>query len=680
MPGRKNYRKCNMEEKITLKEIEEIGGPEALLEREWSSCQYACPVHADIRGYLDLISRGKFKEALDLIREVLPFPIVCGRICHHPCEEECRRKDIDKALAIKDLKRFVAEWDHGEKISRKKIRQAKGRVAIIGGGPSGLTAGLDLAKSGYQPTIFEKFNFLGGMLVSAIPTYRLPRELIERDIEEILSYRIEVKKGIEIGKDISITDLFEKGYKAILLACGLSESRSLPLPGFDNPNVHLALPFLKAASFNEKISSDKNVLVIGGGNVAMDVARTAIRLGVPKVTIACLESRKEMPAWEWEIEEAKEEGVEFIYSRGPRRVLVSGDKITGLEVMEVKSVFDSDGKFNPKFYEDRVSTIEADGIIVAIGQKTGFSLPPYNRETLETEKEGVFVSGEVALGPVSVVESVASGRRAASAIDAFLSNKEKMGAVIEKPKIEKFPQEIMDKVIHRERVVMPVLKPEERKKNFREFELGFSLKNAMEEARRCLSCGGGAVCVSDKCIACLTCLRVCPYNVPEITDYASISSDRCIGCGLCVAECPTKAILMKGFSVDDTKLKIKEGFKNLRGNNKILLLICGYRLYRISGLNLAGVAEIIIPAMSRLWTSDILYGFEQGASAVLIAECSEGECRYPDVTVRLKKRVEEAQDILEEIGIPRERVVLKFGLTDSEEELKKEVNMLKEKK
>ena len=422
--------------------------------------------------------------------------------------------------------------------------------------------------------------------------------------------------------------------------------------------------------------------------MAIDVARTAIRLGAPKVKVVCLESRPEMPAWEWEIEEGREEGVEFIYSRGPKKILSSGKTITGLEVMEVKSVFDKDGRFNPQFYEDRVSTISADTIIIAIGQKANLSflegtgikiekgIPHYNPETLMTDREGVFISGEVALGPASVVESVASGHRSASAIDAFLSGKERRIPILEKPKIDKLPLEIKEKVIPKERVAMPTIKAEERRHDFRQFELGFSLKDALIESRRCLSCGAGAVCVSDRCVACLTCYRVCPFKVPRVTDVACLSSERCIGCGLCAPECPTKAIMMKGYLVEETKIKIKEGLKVLSGQKKILLLTCGYRLYRITNLNLSEVAEVIIPVMSQLWTSDILYAFEQGASAVMIAECSEGECRYPEVTSRLKKRVEEAQLLLQDVGIPKEKIVLKFGLTALDEELKKEVRKL----
>ncbi|HYA43431.1 MAG TPA: FAD-dependent oxidoreductase, partial [Syntrophobacteraceae bacterium] len=297
-----------------------------------ATCSAACPVHTDTREYVQRLSRGDYEGALDILLEVNPFPSVCGRICHHPCEAECRRKEIDSAVSLRMLKRFVVENTKEYRIARQKkpAEKKEGTVAIIGSGPSGLTAALDLALSGYRVRVYEKDTQLGGMLAHAIPRYRLPVEALAQDIGDILAAGVEARTGCQVGKDISFDEL-RKENDAILIAAGLAESHSLPIPGVDSKGVFLGIPFLWDVANGMRPELGDRVLVVGGGNVAIDMARASKRLGPSKVYMACLENRQEMPAWQWEIEEAEQEGIEIFNSWGPKAILEKNGAVTGIE-------------------------------------------------------------------------------------------------------------------------------------------------------------------------------------------------------------------------------------------------------------------------------------------------------------------------------------------------------------
>ncbi|MCL0059687.1 FAD-dependent oxidoreductase [Dehalococcoidia bacterium] len=524
-------------------------------------CQNACPIHQDVRGYIALMAQGRLEEAMAVIRETNPLPSICGTICAHPCEDKCRRSEIDKALAIRGLKRFVVENSGDRQVSGMPAETREEKVAIIGSGPAGLTAAHDLAMMGYRVTVFEREDTVGGAIRLAIPAYRLPTATIQRDIDAIAALGVEFRTGVELGKNLTLDGLKEEGYRAILLSTGLPESRSLPIPGVDLEGVLLALPFLKAARNGESlIRPGAEVIVVGGGNVAMDVARTARRFGAGAVRVVCLESREEMPASPWEIDEALEEGIEIDYcSQGPNRVVESEGKITGLECKACLRVFDEEGRFNPSFCEEDLTIVRGDVVILSIGQEANIDYLAdmgvglnhrgqlmCDRKTLATSRDGVFACGEVITGPGLAVEAMASARNAALAIAHYLE-----GTV---PTPEPEPAVIGDlvdtvkaAVRQQERREVPLLDAEQRWDNFIPIELGYTEEMAVCEARRCLSCGAGAEWVRDKCAFCLNCVRVCPYEVPVITESGSIDIrvEQCQACGICYGACPGNAIAFK---------------------------------------------------------------------------------------------------------------------------------------
>jgi len=349
-------------------------GAEIKETRPYSPCRGACPAHTDVQAYVGLIAQGRYTEAFEVITSVNPVASVCSMICHHPCEQSCRRCAVDEPLAVRHLKRFAIEKSADYRRSKRKLtKKTKNKsIAIIGSGPSGLTAARDLSDLGYGVTIYERHPVLGGMLAAAIPPYRLPREVLKEDIDDVVSKGVEVKTNCEIGRDVQLEDLTKK-HDAVLIAIGLSQSRSLNIPGVEGPGVLLAIPFLEDVAFNRSPALGSKVLVIGGGNVAMDVARSARRLGVKDVSMVCLESAEEMPAWKWEVDEAVEEGIRINHRWGPKAVRREGDKVTGLEVTKVLSVFDTNGRFNPAFDKDQTTILEADTIIITIGQMSNLS-------------------------------------------------------------------------------------------------------------------------------------------------------------------------------------------------------------------------------------------------------------------------------------------------------------------
>ncbi len=489
-------------------------------------CQVNCPAGVHAQGYIALISERKYREAYDLIRQDNPFPSICGRVCHHPCETYCRRGEYDEPIAIATLKRFVADWVSAHKdelptaegkTEPGKPSEGKGKVAIIGAGPAGLACAYYLSALGYPTTIFEASPAAGGMMRMGIPAYRLPREEIEWEINEILKEEgIELKANTPITSQTDLEKLREEGYKAFFFAIGAQGSKGLKLKGGDLPGVLLGLDFLKAVNTDKEVKIGKKVVVIGGGNVAIDVARCSMRLGAREVHLACLERRQEMPAHEWEIEAALEEGVKIHPSWGPKEIVGHDGLISRIKLVRCSSVFDAAGNFNPTFDPQVETSLDCDTVIIAIGQvsetsfleEMGIRITPMgtievDSLTLATNVEGIFAGGDVVSGPASVVEAVAHGHEAAISIDRFLRGEDlrrgREDSARELPQRE--PPQFAER---RPRQVMPLLPLEERVSGFQEVELGFTEEMAVEEANRCLECG--------LCSECLECQRVCEAN------------------------------------------------------------------------------------------------------------------------------------------------------------------------
>ena len=658
---------------LTSADVAELASPRELMEAEWAPCRYNCPVHADVRGYIELAARGQFAAAADLVRECLPFASVCGRICHHPCENNCRRCDVDQAVAIREVKRFVCELAGAAATVDKPAKQDRAKIAIVGSGPSGMSAALYLARWGYQPTLFEKFPIAGGIPVTAVPQYRLPRDVINQDVEWILSHGVELVTGCEIGKDKTVADLLGDGFEAVIIATGLATSRMLPLPGADNPRMLPVLDFLTRSAFDKPVDIGKNVLVIGGGNVAMDAARTAARMGAT-VTAMCLENEQEMPAWDWERDEAHEEGVSFLHRRGPVEVLLEGDSVVGLKTRKVTRVFDDDGKFSPEYDDADLQDVPCDTIIMAIGQMADMGFVEgsdlgtddrgrltYDPATQETSVKGVFAAGEIVTAPGSVVEACASGQRAAKAVDLYLNDRPIEIDDTLPAEIDKIPEATAEKVVKVERNAVEVEDPKTRATNFEPVDHNLSPVAAALEARRCMSCGGGAEVLVDKCAACLTCLRVCPFDIPVVTDVARIESSLCQACGMCIADCPANAIIAKSWSQDEDLRQIKAKLDGIKGDRKIVAYVCGHHAPATawSGTledTIPGVVEEYLPSMARLSAAQILHTLEQGASGVIVVACNEGADRYPTAPERVAKRVEQVRQLLGEIGVNAETV------------------------
>jgi len=638
-----------------------------LLNREWAPCRHACPVHADVRAYLEAIAQGRWRDAIDVIRENLPMASVCGRICHHPCEANCRRADVDQAVAIRELKRFVAELQGAEGSTvHRAPAQDKARVAVVGGGPSGLTAALELAKLGYRPTIYEKFSVAGGIPATAVPKYRLPRDVVRIDVDWILAHGIDLKVGFEVGKDLSIDDLRREGFAAVVVATGLPKSRLLPIPGADHARVLPALEFLTAVAFDRPADVGRDVLVIGGGNVAVDAARSAVRCGAERVRMMCLESTDEMPAYAWEQREAAEEGVEVIHRRGPTEVILKNGQIVGVKTRAVRRVFDEKKRFSPEYDDADTMTLDCDTVILAIGQGPDFGFTagsplkadPRGRlawrpETCQTDADGIFACGEIVTPPGSVVEACASGRRAARAVDQYLRGEPIRIDDALPPPIDKIAPTTAEKIPEVPREPVAEEPPELRRRAFSPVDRTYAEATALREARRCMSCGSGAEVLVDKCSACLTCLRVCPFDIPKVTDVARIDSTLCQACGICIAECPADAIIARGWDARDLPDRAAEALAATKGA-EVVALITGHRAgaaeWRGEAEPVAGVAEIYLPSIARISTQALLQTLERGARSVLVVAC-QGPDRFPEATERLRRRVTQARDLVAEIGL-----------------------------
>jgi heterodisulfide reductase subunit A len=492
-------------------------------------CRETCPIGQEAAGYVALVSQGRFEDAARLIRQQNPLPIVCGRVCYHPCEDECNRQFVDEPVAIKNLKRFVIDWEmskNGGPQPPKAEKKRPEKIAIIGSGPSGLACAHDLALKGYKPAIYEKLPVAGGMLAVGIPEYRLPKKLLNQEIDYIKKMGVTIGTGKALGKDLTIEGLFKKGCKAIYIATGAHKSLKMKIPGEEDfKGVYHGVDFLRNINLGKSQPVGERVAIIGGGNTAIDAARTALRCGAKEAIILYRRTRKEMPAEEYEIQAAEEEGVKIKYLVAPVEVLGKAGKITGLKCIKMElGEPDSSGRRRPVPIEGSEHDLSFDTVIIAVSQSpelefvgrkaslnlTKWSTLEVNPETLETNLKGVFAGGDVVQGPATVIAAMGDGKRAAEAIDKYLNGeplenfKTRRPGTLPKrdkncrphsyaPRFKDTPQ--------KERTKMREREPQIRNKDFEEVELGFSEEEAIKEASRCLNCG--------ICIECHECERVC---------------------------------------------------------------------------------------------------------------------------------------------------------------------------
>lgn len=576
-------------------------------------CTRACPVLTQAGRYVAEIAVGDDDLAYLTARLPNPFPSICGRVCAAPCELACRRGLIDEPIAIRALKRFACaragvESSQGDRLWREAVgaRPARPeRVAVVGSGPAGLACAHDLAAYGYRPVVLEAQDRPGGMMVLGIPRYRLRREVLEAEIRAILDLGVELRTGVRIGRDASLASLRDQGFAAVFVACGAMRSRELAIPGVDLDGVLRAVDFLINANLGYRVDLGERVVVIGGGNVALDAARTALRdlntgldtggmlappvdgvaaaatatfdaaraalrMGAREVIVTALEARHEMPSSDFEIEEAMAEGVQLSHRLGPKRILGDG-RVTGLETLDVSSVFDPDGSFHPRFVENTEQTIPCDSVILAIGQspdlswlepEDGVDVSPrgtiaVDRETLATSADGIYAGGDVAFGPRNLIDAIGDGRRAAASIHQRLDGGEEPA----RPRFRRAlpiaavprPLEPYDAI---PRVPVPAV-PSRLRIGSPEIELGYTEQDARLEAARCLQCFANIALNEDRCILCGGCVDICPERClrivpaeevagleapPEPSAALVLQEDRCIRCGLCIERCPTDAL------------------------------------------------------------------------------------------------------------------------------------------
>ncbi|HUB32657.1 MAG TPA: FAD-dependent oxidoreductase [Bryobacteraceae bacterium] len=588
---------------------------------EMVKCRHACPVHTDACGYVTAIAEGRYETAYRIARAHNPFASICGRVCGAPCEANCRRKDVDAAVAIRPLKRFVTDQFGPETGDYTLHRSANNdamlppgrgdyeRVAVVGAGVSGLTVAHDLVRAGYKVTVFEASAEPGGMLTAGVPVFRLPRELVRHEISAILSLGVELKCNMRLGRDFTIASLRAEGYRAIFLGIGLPNGRRLSLPGNDAEGVIDGMEFLRAFNGGAPLALGKRVIVIGGGNVAYDVARSAVRgqdehiaydvarsalrlSGDKEVHVVCLESREEMPADEIEVIEGGEEGIKLHNSRGPREILHENGKVTGLRTVHCTAVFDAQRRFNPTFDESRVEDIPADSVIFAIGQASDLSflqpedgvesergLIKVNRETYQTTAPDVFACGDIAHGPRLFIDAIASAQIAARSMHDYLRRTRTDVVVRKKWMPAAYTMAERWNVIPRGNP--PVAESEQRAASNEIVERSYPEVEARRQASRCLRCNVNTVFDTSMCVACNGCVDVCPESlirlvglsrlvedpewmakaIEEFGDIRALAPEEldqlgavmmkdettCIRCAMCASRCPTHAITMKQF-------------------------------------------------------------------------------------------------------------------------------------
>jgi len=620
--------------------------------QETVECQDACPVHTDARGYIVAIGEGRYEDAYRIAREPNPFASICGRVCGAPCEAACRRGKLDKPVAIRALKRFVCEQfgvESPEKRNRiyedvlkgtfdadsrheydisniKRLmgttgvldRNAKNtgpKVAVIGSGVAGMTTAHDLNLFGYQVTVFEKYPKVGagGMLSQGVPVFRLDRRAVYAEVDAIADMGVDVQYGVDIGNDKTMQDLRDEGFKAIVIATGLQNARRIPIPGADGDGIIEGIDYLRRSNFGEKIPHKGRVIVIGGGDVAMDCARTSLRQGATQVQVVCLEPEDGMRGSEYERIESKYEGISINNDLGPQQYIRDDDgTLTGIEFKDCSSIFDAEGRFAPSFVDGSEKIWDTDEVILAIGQmaNTDFlngedidqAAPGVIKSdpvTYQTSVSDVFITGDIATGPKLFIDGVSHGHRVARSIHQILS-----GKTIEiHPHATMRPMNQYETVKRYEvtqRAGEPHLPLPMRQDNEGQFtntlvDFAYGEEEAKHQADRCLRCNINVIMDGELCIACSGCVDICPEQVLKLvgideikdaedfavgaqpifgvdpqnfvqgpgmnagaTDVANdkgavmlFDSHLCIRCGLCAMRCPTRCITMEKFQFDE---------------------------------------------------------------------------------------------------------------------------------
>ncbi len=520
-----------------------IPGAFAVTKRGTAPCRATCPAHVSVQGFIALINDGKPEEALKLFKQEHPFPGVCGRVCHHPCEAACTRNELEGPLSIQHLHRYLADLDMAADapyVPEKKADR-KEKVAVIGSGPAGLTCAYFLAIEGYRVTVFEKYPVLGGMLSVGIPAYRLPREVIDAEIDVIRRLGVEFQTGVEIGKDVTVGGLREKGYRAFFLGIGSHECKALGIDGEDLSGVYPGVDFLRDVNLGKTVSLGDRVAVIGGGNVAMDAVRTALRTGSKHPFVIYRRSEAEMPASREEIAECRAEGIEIRTLTQPVRVVAENGKVTGIACIEMAlGEPDESGRRRPEPVKGSEFVIEIDALVPAIGQESDWACltdecactlsdwgtMAVDPATFQSGDPDIFAGGDAVSGPATVVEAVAAGKEAAVSIHRFIKGESLAdGRGRRWEGVEDVP---VENVTRAERAQMPERKAKERAADFSEVQLGFSAETAAGEASRCLSCGVCSECY--RCVSACLAQAVAHDQRPEVREVAVGSVVLCPGC------------------------------------------------------------------------------------------------------------------------------------------------------
>ena len=497
-------------------------------------CKTACPAHIGIQGYLQLAKEGRYEDALALIKKDNPLPAVCGHVCNRRCEDACTRGTIDEAVAIDEVKRFIAERDLNAEtrfIPKKTIPSLKGgfeeKIAIIGAGPAGLSCAYFLALTGYKPTIFEKNAEPGGMLRYGIPSYKLEKDLLAAEIDVIRQLGVEIRCGVEIGKDVTIEDLREQGYKGFYAAIGCQRGRKPGISGENAEGAYAAVDFLREAGAKESFALEGDVVVVGGGNVAIDAARISSRCTDAKISMFCLETREKMPASDEEIEEALEEGIELNCGWGPKEVLEENGHVSGVVFKKCTRVFDAQGRFSPEYDENDTVTIPCRHVIFSVGQAIDWGhmldnlhveLRPNggalaNKLTYQTSEPDIFVGGDVYTGPKFAIDAIAAGREGAISLHRYVhehctltigrNRRDFIELDKENIKVETYDSS--------SRQIPPKADVKEQAKTFRDLSQSLTEEQVKKETSRCLSCGASVV-DPNKCIGCGVCTTKCMFD------------------------------------------------------------------------------------------------------------------------------------------------------------------------